>query len=321
MLDCSSRQARPFWSRLLFFALGATVSFSAHAAVPAGKLPTQEEIHQLFDQNQQAQVLQKIAQVLALKGEAAKPYDRHDLLWLKAEAHLRLKAYDAAERAFVAAGWETDDPKLAALDLATSVLVRRSRAGQYQSTAKVNGKIPDTVSVIGQESRKLALQALFRDELAVDGPKITAVRDVLTLDPICQVAPLVTNLKVLEMGATGGSDDETRGLISELAKHAQDMMGDTVHDLIKREAVIVNRAHEMVEYYVPTGPAGHTYNQVRTRERGYDVNDRKELDEIRATCNKIAPAARALGDAMGPEGIDLVATSVTAARLAKHAGS
>jgi len=323
MLDLNSCRTRPLWCLLLLFASGfvaATTLPVRAATAPSDTLPTQEQIHQLFDQNQQAQVLQKIARVLSLKGDAAKPYDRHDLVRLKAEAHLRLKAYEAAQRDFVAAGEETEDPKAAALDLATSALVRRSRAGQYQPISKVDGKIPDSISMIDPQPRKIALQALFRDELAADGPKITAVRDAATLDPICQVAPLVTDLKVLEMGATDGRDDQTRQFISEIAKHARGLMGDTVRDLVKREAVIVSRAQEQIEYYAPAGAAGHSYNQLHTATRGYDVNDRKELEEIRTACNKIAPAPRAFGDAMGPDGMDLITTSVTASRLAKHGG-
>ncbi len=307
-------------SALLLFAVVASPAVPACAAVLAQTLPTQEEMHQLFDQSQYTQVLQKIARVLVLKGDSAKPYDRHDLLRLKAEAHLRLKEYEASERAFVAAGWETDDPKAAAVDLSTSVLIRRSKAGQYQPTSKDKGKMRDPIPVIGPESRKPALQALFQDELAADRPKISGVRDALNLDPICQAASLVTDLKVLEMGATDGNDDQTRQLISEVAKHAQNVMAETVHDLVKREAVIVNRGNETVEYYVPTGTAGHSYNQLHIAKRGYDAADLRDLNGIRVACEKIAPAARAFGDAMGPDGTDLMATSVTAARLAKHAG-
>jgi hypothetical protein len=288
-------------------------------APPAEPLPTQDDIQRLFDQNQYPRVLQKIAQVLMLKGNAAKPYDRHDLLRLKAETQLRLKAYGAAEQAFNAAAGETDNRTLAAVDLSTSVLIRKSRAGQYQPTAKVDGSFPGPISVIDPESRKWALLALFRDELAGDGPKITAVRDALTIDPICAVAPLVTDLKVLEIAATEGHDDQTRQLISETAKHAQEMMGDMVHDLVQRETVIVNRANTTVDYYVPVSAAGHTYNQLRQATRGYDVTDRKELSEIRAACGKIAPAARAFGDAMGPDGIELIKISTIANRLAVQA--
>src|SRR5690349_9288162 len=72
--------------------MGAFFFASGAAAAPGDPLPTPEEIHQTFDQQQYPQVLQKLQRVLQLKGLAAKPYDRHDLLRLKGETHLRMKA-------------------------------------------------------------------------------------------------------------------------------------------------------------------------------------------------------------------------------------
>jgi len=299
----------------LIFAITLAMTVPASAAAPPEILPTQDEIHQLFEQKQYPQVLQKIAKVLTFKPDVAKDYDRHDLLRLKAETHLQLKAYGAAEQAFIAASKETRDETAANVDLATAILVHRSRAGKYQPIAKVKGAIPDAISVIGPEARRIALEALFRDEAAADAPQITALRDATSLDSLANFAPTVTILRTLEMGATQGHDEQTRQLISVLAKHAQDLMDDDVQDMIKRMDTIITRAHARAEHVIVLGSPGAGPDH----KPGIDVGDRKELNEILVACGKIVPAARGFGDAMGTDGSRLIAISVAAEGVAKKA--
>src|SRR5689334_4614100 len=63
----------------------------ANAGVGANALPTTDEIHELFKDQKYKETLQRLSRVLALKGEAAKAYDRHDLLRLRGETQLKLK--------------------------------------------------------------------------------------------------------------------------------------------------------------------------------------------------------------------------------------
>lgn len=294
-------QTMRFRAPVLLMVLMVLASPVAGAAPsPAEALPTQEEIHQLFEQKQYPQVLRKIAKALTVKGDAARQYDRHDLARLKAETHLRLKAYGPAEQAWIAAARETRDEKLADEDLATAALVHRSKAGQYQPVAKVNGRVPDAVSVVEPDARKAALEALFRDELAADAPRIQALRDTKSLDSLSAVTPTVATLRTLEMVATGGRDAQTRQLITPIAKNAQDLMGDMEQGMVRQLNTIIRRGYHRD---VP----------------GTDLIDRKELTEIRAVCAKIAPTARALGEAMGSDGTRLVAISTAAEQIAQKA--
>src|SRR5215203_3939895 len=53
---------------------------SPAADVNVAGLPTADELHQSFKDGNYKETLQKLSRVLALKGDAAKAYDRHDLL-------------------------------------------------------------------------------------------------------------------------------------------------------------------------------------------------------------------------------------------------
>src|SRR5580765_6335680 len=104
--------------RLVAPALAAVLVFSwvGRTAAGAEALPTAAEIHQLYDEAKYPQVLQKLQRVLILKGEAAKPYDRHDLLRLRGETQLHLKAQAPAAQSFTEAAAATDDAAAIAMD-------------------------------------------------------------------------------------------------------------------------------------------------------------------------------------------------------------
>src|SRR5436309_2378435 len=118
----------------LLFGLFVPVASQAAGAEP---LPTQDDIHQLFDQGKYPLVLQKLQRVLLLKGAAAKPYDRHDLLRLKGETQLRLKAQTAAAQAFAEAADEVaKDTQGGDVDRATALLIKRSQNFAYTPKAR-----------------------------------------------------------------------------------------------------------------------------------------------------------------------------------------
>jgi len=300
---------------------GVTVFTPATRADGPEPLPTQDELHQLFDQQKYSQVLQKLQRVLILKGMAAKPYDRHDLLRLRGEAFLRLKLSQQAEQAFTEASKEALDANAVALDLATQLLIHRSPAAQYQPKSKDSkGKIQDPIPIIDAEKRKEALTALFQDELLADAPKIKAVRDSKSLPPIMQVMPTVASLRILELAATGGQDDETKKVISDLAKHAEGLMGDAVQAMAKDVDALDKYANGLVEYTeVTADPVYGARSVPRWRKRGLQAKDQQELRNVESTCDLIVPASREFSDAMGTDGSGLDAVRTAAEKVGRRA--
>jgi len=323
--------ARPECSRpwCWFTGIGCLLAFASAAFLaPAARaepepLPTQDELHQLFDQQKYSQVLQKLQRVLILKGIAAKPYDRHDLLRLRGEAFLRMKPplSQQAEQAFTEASKEALDANGVALDLATQLLIHRSPGLQYQPKSKDSkGKIQDAIPILDPEKRKEALVALFRDELLADAPKIKAVRDSKSLPPIMQVMPTIASLRILELAATGGQDDETKKVVSELAKHAEGLMGDAVQAMAKDVDALDKYANTLLEYTeITADPVYGTRSVPRWRKRGLQAKDQQELRSVESTCDLIVPASREFSDAMGTDGSGLDAVRTAAEKVGRRA--
>jgi hypothetical protein len=286
-------------------------------------LPTQDELHQLFDQQKYSVLLQKMQRVLILKGIAAKPYDRHDLLRLRGEAFLRMKPAMAqqAEQAFTEASKEALDANGVALDLATGLLIHRSPGGQYQPKSKDSkGKIQDAIPILDPEKRKEALSALFRDELLADAPKIKAVRDSKSLPPIMQVMPTIASLRILELAATGGQDDQTKQVISDLAKHAEGLMGDAVQTMAKNVDALDKYANQLIEYDELTADPTYGMRRIpRWRKRGLQARDQQQLKEAETICDQIVPASREFSDALGTDGSGLDAVRTAAEKVGRRA--
>src|SRR3954466_10275028 len=99
-----------------FFSLAFLAASPVVIGAASDALPTSSEIKEAFEAQQYPQVLQKLNRVLMLKGKAAQDYNRHDLLLIKAETHLRLKAMPAAAQAFQEASKEAPDGPAAAND-------------------------------------------------------------------------------------------------------------------------------------------------------------------------------------------------------------
>ena len=81
---------------LCFVAATLSAMFGAAPAPPAqrnaaDKAPTVSDIRDALDEGEHPRALQLASRALAAKGEAAKGYDRYELLVLKGETQLRMK--------------------------------------------------------------------------------------------------------------------------------------------------------------------------------------------------------------------------------------
>ena len=291
------------------------------SAAGADPLPTQDEVHQLFDQGKYPLALQKLQRVLVLKGPAAKPYDRHDLLRLKAETHLRLKAQTAAAQAFGEAADEAgQDNQAGDVDRATALLIKRSQNFAYTPKVREKGKSADPISIMEAESRKQALAALFRDEFTVAAPKIKAVQDARQLPPIIDVMATVRDVRVLESAATG-STAETKKVVGDLGAHAHELMADAVKRMKAPVDDIEKSANDVVRVESVGGDArtGGLRTDPKWKKKGIDRRDTTDLQDTIAKCEKIAAACRDLADVLGDGAADFGSVRSEAGKVARQA--
>ena len=319
----------------------------AQAAAPEA-LPTTDEMHQLFNEGKYKETLQKLSRVLALKGGAGKAYDRHDLLVLKAETHLRQKESSAASTAFELAAKEAPDEKAKATDVASAMLVKRSRNLTFTPTAKKAsaggaggpggagavaagagakagveggakaGAAPSgPIDITDPEKRKEAFAAMFAEQKQQVAPKLKAGTAAKSLPPLVEALQATGPLRTLELAATG-EDAEAKAMVQDLSQRAQKMMGDALKQMTTAVTEIEAAANDYRPVATavrnPLGGAGVMMER-GYRKRGLMTPDVQELKRIVSDCQRLVPATNELADALGASGEEFKQIGKDAAAL------
>ena len=286
-------------------------------------LPTTDEIHQLFADGKYKETLQRLSRVLALKGEAAKAYDRHSLLRLKGEAQLKLKDVTGAAASFEQAAKEAPDDKARAVDLATQVVIKRSKNLTFMPTPKKGAKPGDKAADKGPDKagdkagpvdiadpamRKHAFAALFAEQKAEVEPRVKGAKDAKTLPPVVDALQAAGGLRNLELAATD-DDAQVKAMVQELTARAEKMMGGAVRDMADAVTQIEESANRLQEVLTPVrigpggaGGGGGAYAERSYKKRGLTTPDIKDLRRVISDCQKLVPAAKELVDKLGESG-------------------
>jgi hypothetical protein len=227
--------------------VAACVSATARGAEP-GTLPAAQELEGMYAAGKYQELLKHLGKALALKGEAARPYKRFDMLMLKGDAHLMLKQTSWGLESYAAAAKEPGDAKVTAVARATEVLLRRSNVNGYvpKTVPVERGKRPEPIAVAERESRKKAMAALLVDEMAVFRPKLKRALAAPVLGETVELAGGIADLGAVEIAATG-DDAEVRKAAAALSDHATAVMSEAIRSMDKRVDEIFREANEKQE--------------------------------------------------------------------------
>jgi hypothetical protein len=286
---------------------------SAALAAEPEQLPSMEDLHKLFDDGQYQPLLNKLARVLQLKGNAAAPYDRVDLLLLRAEALLQLKQTSsclAATNEAVKAITDQTDPKLTARARATAILFKRMQAFNFTAKTAPKGQAPKPISLLDLSLRKSAFEALLPDVEAEVTAKAKGARSAKNLLPIVDAIRNIGDLRAVEVMAEKEDAGTSQKLADDLAGEAQTLMADALKTMDKRVAALDDDANQVVSTYSAytqqsggsvgsrigpaIGPTGPT--QINYHKKGIDTNASRELNGIIDTCGKIVAVSRDFSD-------------------------
>ena len=293
----------PYGRITLLLLIGASTAAAASRAADApparsdtavsDALPTRTEMRESFDAGDYPRTLQQVARALAVKGDAARDYDRYELLILKAEAHLRLKNTAAAAAAFDEAAKSATHAKGAALGTVSAELVRRSRNLQYTPPAPKKEKSAaaapaEPIDITDADGRARAFTAMLEDAKAKVGAEVKAARAATTLPPVVDALAMLRDLRLLELAA----EDES-GAASEmaagLAERARALAEHPVQQMADRVAKIEEVASREYTDYTPrrnTGGAGRV-TRVTSGVTGPTAAQSAELRRIVADCRGI----------------------------------
>jgi hypothetical protein len=284
------------WSLVLLVILSPSLVFPASQSLaePLDPAASTEEIKAAYEKGDYQETLRLLGRVLSLKGKPAEGYDRYQLLMLRAESQLRLKATSNAltaleEAAKVAKA--AKDEKGEADARALMMLVKRSKNLQYTPKAPAGArKETGAIDLTNAKQRPDALESLYTEEKAAVKPKVQAADKSKTLQPIATALKAVVPLKDLELAATGNVS-ETAETTKELVDRAHKLMARDLDDRIKRTERIAERANQIIIYNVPLRSGA---SEQRTKRRGLEGTDYKELKETVATCKRIVDSCKEL---------------------------
>lgn len=311
--------------RLSWLVVGVCLLLSLSAVAAPEPLPSQQSIRDAYAAADYPKVLQMLTRVLVLKGKAADGYDRHELLRIKGETHLRMKASQPAISAFAEASKIAPDGPAAANDIATELLLRKCNTGfNYQPKLKDKDDKTRTlppVNVLEPEGRRKGIELLYADELAAVTSRVTAAKEGRALPPIMNALPDIRNVRWLEMAATG-SDGTTRAMVADLVTKAKKLLESALEEMMESTDSIEKTSLEVITARVPVNdPQTGKIIRIDTKYkfRGPDNRQLSALKDTLATCLKIHDSCDELGGTLGSNGKEFDGPKATAATVGTKA--
>jgi len=256
--------------------------------------PTTQEMQGLLDSGQYNDVLRDVAHALALGGREGQAYEKYDLLILRGETQLRLKQSAPAALAFKQATGQTVDMQKAAVASAMDLLIRRSPQFQYTPRKVATGVKPAPIPITDPQNRKLALAALYDDELAAAGEALAEGKKAVSLPQIAAAVKAIQSHSLVALDRTvHGNVDDIQRATGDLKARTKDLITKALDQMSKQTKEIADHADQMNR--IPSMRAGQPDTMQR---RGLQGSDRQNLQGIVQGCKQIAGAARELMGAL-----------------------
>jgi hypothetical protein len=301
-----SRPAGPASAPATVTAPATTTAPGGGGGAATGALPTVDEITKQVDDGQYRDALKSLQRVLELKGTAAAPYDRGEMLMLRAECQLQIRetaaalvTLDAAAKEARGSNSQAPNPDTLGQSLALTALVNKSSNLQYTPKNHTGPLAPKPFNILDRAARPEAFKALFEDVLPDAKAKVRATQNTTTLQPVLDTAKTIVALRTIEKVANG-VEDESKLLASQLTTRATVLLGNSVADMSAATdaiAATANQVYTTPVLRVDPVTKGRYYDQ-QPHRRGL-VNDLPaRLKTIQQNCTQAINACGDLGLAL-----------------------
>ena len=272
-------------------------------AAPPEPLPSSADLHAMFGDGEYQALLGKLARVLQLRGEAAKPYDFLELNLLKAEAAMRLKQYTVAQTA------ANDAVKLSEGDLTTDkgskaaglqILLKRATGGAFKGKAAK----AKPIDIVDPKSREGAYAALAVDLKAEFDAKLNKVNNLAQIYAGIQSLSELQNIE--KLGHTDGQLTRDAGdacaakftgfvtpVLADIGSHARSIQSSASQFTldpaeIERDRLI--QKNWLREKGKDAGPCPDLDRRRKYIQVGLTERDLTALTDMHSTCIKIQQA-------------------------------
>jgi hypothetical protein len=267
-----------------------------------------DELRAAFDAGKYQETVKQATKILSLRGEEGYAYDKHEVMRLKAESHLRLGQNPLAIDAFREASELATDAESRDADRATVILIERCKRSSYIPKVPAKSGRPEGIDILEPASRTRAFESLLTDESAELEQKIALAKETDRLPPVIEAVDGIVRLGIIER-ATHESGADSNELLKPLAKRAESMTRDELKRIDDRVEDIFKSAEKRKKM-----GSSKTY-----RKQGLAPTDAKELTELGQICVKLTEASTHLAEALPDDATKFDAHRMEAQRLAKRA--
>lgn len=283
----------------------------------AREVATTAEIRQMVTDKQFKRVLREVARAMQLKGDDAAPYDRGELLLLRADAQLGMRIEPSAAKSFRdAAEAPATSPDVRDTGRAMSLLMSRSERLVYTTrSGDAPGREIDIVN-----DRKAALEALLADELAAYEPKIRAAKEKKSIAEVLETVKGVEPIAAVERAATG-STRRTDELRSGFVGQVETLLDDALVELDRRADDVETRARALIAVPQEIRAGQAPPKTMKVKKTGLSPADEAALKGVMDTCREIVSRNREVAQQLGAEPDRFRRASDSAIRLADKAGA
>jgi hypothetical protein len=260
----------------------------------APSIPTQADIRGQVEAGDFAGALRGLARVLELKGPAAVPYNRPEMLVLRGECFLQTRqsanaktALEEALKEAVAAG----DSVTAGNALALSTLFSKSSNMTYSPKKGTAPVAPKPINILDRAARPEAYKALYDDLLPETRTKTRAALQSQSMTAVMSAARDAAVLRAVEKLVAPPPPDpaDAQKIAADLLEHADDLVATSLNQMTLSARAIAANANQIEAYNVQSvDPVTHlrTINTVG-RRRGLANNESQTLKSMLQTCGQI----------------------------------
>lgn len=241
-------------------------------------LPTMDELRQMYDNGDYQAAIQQIARVLRLRGAAAQPYDRDQLLLLRGKTLLALDDSRAARRTF------DEAQKSAQNDVAMTAhgffaLLARSKRSVYMKRSGDQAQI----NIADPKNLTAAFNAVLDDELPAFQKEAAVAAKANNLNPAIALVPKMLDLAGVEYASTGKCE-RVQEVGKEVGARARELIKNELDAQDQKVTAIERMANQLIDtggYGAGSrrGRRGWWWNNNVTR-RGLVSDEREDLYQL-----------------------------------------
>jgi hypothetical protein len=257
----------------------------AGSARAADGLPSLEDMKKMETDGKWSELAAACAQVVNLRGEAAKAYPPVEVWLLRGEAQLQLNQFSPASLSFgKVPQQEGVEQKVADQAEAMSQLLKRTDARGYTPRPTRQVPKPQTYPIIDKAARSAAIKALYESELSEVKSDLATTKTKFSFSAVEKTIRQIVELQPLERAATEKADT-CKALVDEATAMVGDMMVASAEKMNTEVERIEKNANETVR--VPD-PKDKTNKRFLIRKKGLSSSDRQALQKMITDCRKVA---------------------------------